>query len=200
MEHASQREASEGAKGEDMSQREHSLLTEHASDGDATEGAKSEAMTDSKLRLYAVRNDRGEWLGYYDPTSTREECEWCVKSIGGTVVEFVPARELTKAYRSGFDAGRAKGRAEVGKYSDAIGRIEAAIGYSVARPLSDTVAAVESLAVEFDKVVESRNQYALELHLLRDDFSKCITEACECTTNELAQAKARIAELEKQQG
>jgi hypothetical protein len=55
----------------------------------------------------------------------------------------VIAEALRAAHARGLDEGRAVGRADVGKYSNAIGRIEAVIGYSGARPLADTVNAVE---------------------------------------------------------
>ena len=47
--------------------------------------------------------------------------------------------ELVAAY----DRGRTVGRADIAKYSNAIGLIESAIGYAGARPLSATVHAVE---------------------------------------------------------
>lgn len=42
-----------------------------------------------------------------------------------------------------FEAGRAAGRADVGKYSNAIGRIESLVGIAGARPLDETVEAVK---------------------------------------------------------
>jgi hypothetical protein len=54
--------------------------------------------------------------------------------------------ELAAALRGAYDAGRATGRADVAKYSNAVGQIEAAIGYAGARPLRETVQAVRAMA------------------------------------------------------
>lgn len=53
---------------------------------------------------------------------------------------------VAQASNVAFDRGRAVGREDVAKYSNAIGRIEAALGIVGAQPLSETVRAVENLA------------------------------------------------------
>lgn len=56
------------------------------------------------------------------------------------------AEEATEHARSEYDRGRRKGRADVGKYANAIGRIKGALGLAGAIPMDETVKAVGSLA------------------------------------------------------
>jgi hypothetical protein len=55
-------------------------------------------------------------------------------------------RIIAATLRRAYEAGRATGRADVAKYSNAVGQIEAAIGYAGARPLRETVQAVRAMA------------------------------------------------------
>jgi hypothetical protein len=63
---------------------------------------------------------------------------------GGTSREW--RESVAAALRGAYEAGRATGRADVAKYSNAVGQIEAAIGYAGARPLRETVQAVRAMA------------------------------------------------------
>jgi len=49
-----------------------------------------------------------------------------------------------------YDRGRREGRADVGKYANAIGRIDCALGIAGAEPLDSTVKAVEALVLRAD--------------------------------------------------
>lgn len=64
-----------------------------------------------------------------------------------------------------WDAGRQEGRADVGKYSNAIGRIEGALGITGPVPLDDTVAAViDALADAWDAGAEEAIGSTPEAH------------------------------------
>jgi len=53
-----------------------------------------------------------------------------------------------------FDRGRAEGRRDVAEYANAIGRIDGALGRCGAKPMAETVAAVEAVIRERDAAVQ----------------------------------------------
>lgn len=68
---------------------------------------------------------------------------------------------LVAAYRerdAAFDSGRNAGRAEVAKYSRALGEIEAVVGIAGAVPMRETVAAVRSLAQRAEAAEKERDE------------------------------------------
>lgn len=72
-----------------------------------------------------------------------------------------------------FDRGRAVGRADVGKYSYAIGQIEGVLGIAVAQPLAETVKEVRRLRTEND-LLHRREPTIDEMNLAlvdRDELS-----------------------------
>jgi DNA repair exonuclease SbcCD ATPase subunit len=104
--------------------------------------------------------------------------------------------ELEQAKREEFDRGRAVGREDVGKYSNAIGLIESALGISGATPLGETVKAVERLATE----LEQAKARIVELDEVRREALTTLAN----TEEELAEAESerdslreRVAELTK---
>ena len=64
---------------------------------------------------------------------------------------------LTRELAEAFDRGRAEGRADVAKYSRAIGEIEAALGIAGAVPMSSTVNAVRTVVAERDAARQERD-------------------------------------------
>lgn len=59
--------------------------------------------------------------------------------------------ELAAADRAGYERGRSDGRTDIGKYSNAIGRIESLVGLASAVPLSETVAEVAKQLADRDR-------------------------------------------------
>lgn len=68
--------------------------------------------------------------------------------------------EVLRRLASEYSRGRAAGRADVAKYSNAIGCIEAAIGYSGARKLSETVKAIVTLVAEHNQYRNALEDFA----------------------------------------
>lgn len=107
------------------------------------------------------------------------ESYWLRQSIDGR--RRVIAEALRAAYERGAGEGRAKGREDVGKYSNAIGLIESAIGYAGARPLRETVAAVQRLVAEREAALR-------EIAVLRDEVERFRWD------NEMARERAEAAQ------
>lgn len=69
-------------------------------------------------------------------------------------------KALIDAIANEYNRGRATGRADVAKYSNAIGRIESILGYAGARPLAETVQAVATLRKERDSYKDALEDFA----------------------------------------
>lgn len=83
--------------------------------------------------------------------------------------------------------GRAVGRADVAKYSNAVGRIESALGIAGAKPLGETVATAERLAIRASAAL------ALLDRIVRyHDEDRAVTPGCTRLARVVAEAKAWI--------
>lgn len=95
-----------------------------------------EAVRDERDDLTAEARRDG-WKG--------QRCHVCRRWTWGGPTACAWCTDAEERARAEYDRGRADGRADVGKYANAIGRIDCALGRVVAMPLDDTVAAVEAL-------------------------------------------------------
>lgn len=107
-------------------------------------------------------NNSGDWYchncGYLAGSRVNydETCDTCGQPVVvHTADERSAVERLTAERDEAFDRGRAIGREDVGKYSRAIGEIEAALGIAGAVPLSQTVAAVSVMRAELTAAREA---------------------------------------------
>lgn len=105
----------------------------------------------------------------------------CPVSVGESHIrQGIPrlAKKLSNAQnlaQSEYDRGRAEGRADVAKYSNAIGLIESVLGCTGARPLNETVETVKQLTLK-------SQINASKLNLVKSALKN---EGCNCACDDL---------------